>query len=105
MALCRGVKNQTRHSGLLYGWIMPKRKGQCSVLRWETGECLHAIWPTRTSSHGKQRLTVGNILAGAVCSRRNISVTESLSVGEQRKLSLCFALVVTAILRARQLCS
>ncbi|RDH26567.1 hypothetical protein BDQ94DRAFT_155336 [Aspergillus welwitschiae] len=63
-----------------------------SVLRWETAERLHAIWPTRTRSHGKQRLTVGNILAAC-------------SFGEQRKFSLCFALMVTAILRARRLCS
>ncbi|OJZ79893.1 hypothetical protein ASPFODRAFT_518977 [Aspergillus luchuensis CBS 106.47] len=100
-----GVKNQTLHSGLLYGWIRPNRKGGLSVLRWETAERLHATRPTKTSSHGKLRVTVDNILAGTVCSRLSNSVIQNLSVGEQRKLSLCFAVVDTAILRARRLCS
>ena len=56
------------------------------MLGWRTAECLQAIWPTRTGSHGKLRVTVGNILAGTVCSRQNISVIESLSVRRTEKV-------------------
>ena len=62
------------------------------MLGWRTAECLQAIWPTRTGSHGKLRVTVGNILAGTVCSRQNISVIESLSVRRTEKVVAVFCL-------------
>ncbi|OJZ79556.1 hypothetical protein ASPFODRAFT_593053 [Aspergillus luchuensis CBS 106.47] len=62
------------------------------MLGWRTAECLQAIWPTRAGSHGKLRVTVGNILAGTVCSRQNISVIESLSVRRTEKVVAVFCL-------------
>ncbi|RDH15531.1 hypothetical protein M747DRAFT_140433 [Aspergillus niger ATCC 13496] len=75
------------------------------MLGWRTAECLQAIWPTTTGSHGKLRVTVGNILAGTVCSRENISVIESLSVRRTEKVATVFYLGGYCLIEGKRLCS